>query len=168
MSSTRKANKKNIKNNLDENIENENIENENIENEDVSIEEIQSQQDKELEKCETITDKGFRISYNIIIYCCDFTYKTFRFVISISGIYLLWICLHYVSSHLYVKLCVPNTLWGFIMSPFMTATPHCVGLRWIVYNAAQMINNMWVFLGTWICSTLLVINNNKATETRST
>jgi len=157
MSSTRKVNKKNIKKILDENIE----------EEDISIEEIQNQQDKELEKCETNTDKIFRISYNIIIYCCEFTYKTIRFVVSISGIYLLWICLHYFSSHLYVKLCVPNTILGFIMSPFMTATPHCVGLRWIVYNAAQMINNMWVFLGTWICSTLLIINNNKATETMS-
>jgi hypothetical protein len=155
MSSThnQKVNKKNYTNETKE--------------EDITIEEIQNQQDKEIEKYEITSDKFFRISYNIIIYCGEFTYKTIKFVLSISGIYLLWICLHYVASHLYVKLCVPNTLFGFIMSPFMTATPHCVGLRWIVYNAAHMINNMWVFLGTWVCSTLLIINNNKATDKSS-
>ena len=151
----RKVNKQNI----------EPIIHENIQEEDISMEEIQNQQDKELEKHETNSDKFFRISYNIIIYSYGFTYKTIKFVLSISGVYLLWICLHYVASHLYVKCCVPNTLFGFIMSPFMTATPHCVGLRWIVYNAAQIINNMWIILGTWICSTILIIN--KTTETSS-
>ena len=47
---------------------------------------------------------------------------------------------------------------GFILSPFMVATPHCQGLRWIVYNAANMINNMWIVCGTWIGSKLLNFN----------
>jgi ABC-type antimicrobial peptide transport system permease subunit len=76
-------------------------------------------------------------------------------IYKIFGIYLLWICLHYFASQLYVKICVPSTLVGFIMSPFMIATPHCEGLRWIIYNAANMINNMWVITGSWICSNLL-------------
>ena len=153
----RKVNKKNIEPPINENNQEDSI----------CIKEIHNQQDKELEKCKTTSDKFFKISYNIIIYCCEFTYKTIKFVISVSGIYLLWICLHYVSSHLYVKLCVPNTLFGFIMSPFMTATPHCVGLRWIVFNAANMINNMWLVLGTWVCSTLLIINHDKGLETNN-
>ena len=88
----------------------------------------------------------------------SYTYKPLKFIFSVSGVYLLWICLHYFASHLYVKLCVPNTVIGFIMSPFMTATPHCQGLRWIVYNAANMINNMWIVCGSFICSTILKIN----------
>jgi hypothetical protein len=49
---------------------------------------------------------------------------------------------------------------GFILSPFMTATPHCQGLRWIVYNGANMISNMWIIFGAWICSSILIINKD--------
>jgi len=81
-----------------------------------------------------------------------------KVIFGVSGIYLVWICLHYFASHLYVKFCVPKTIMGFLLSPFMTSTPHCHGLRWVVYNAANMINNMWIVCGTWVCSTLLRIN----------
>ena len=130
----------------------------------MSLEEIHNDQEKELEKCECFSDKFFRLSYNVTIYLFNITYKTVKFVLKISGIYLLWICLHYVASHLYITICVPSTIFGFIMSPFMTATPHCLGLRWIVYNAANMINNMWLVLGAWICSTILIINHNNSQD----
>jgi hypothetical protein len=81
-------------------------------------------------------------------------------VIKVLGIYILWIFLHYFSSHLYIKFCVPNTLLGFVMSPLMISTPHCQGLRWIVYNAAGVINNMWIFIGGWIYSVIWIFNNN--------
>ena len=87
--------------------------------------------------------------------------------IGVSGIYFVWIFLHYVASHLYIKFCVPSTIFGFILSPFMTATPHCQGLRWVITNAANMINNMWVVLGAWICSTLLIINKSTPRDTQS-
>jgi hypothetical protein len=102
-------------------------------------------------------------------FCIDgslFIFKTIKFLFKVSGIYLLWICLHYFSAHLYVKFCVPNTIVGFIMSPFMIATPHCQGLRWIVYNAANIINNMWIIIGTWLYSVIWVIKtgNNENTN----
>ena len=99
--------------------------------------------------------------YNILSY----SQNIFRFIFGISGIYLGWICLHYFASHLYVKLCVPSTVMGFLLSPFMTSTPHCQGLRWIVYNAANIINNMWILCGTWVCSTILKINTQITHDT---
>jgi len=72
------------------------------------------------------------------------------------GIYLLWICLHYASSHIYVELCVPKTVNGFILSPFMINAPHCQGLRWIIYNAASVVNQMWKLIGDWLYSLLWV------------
>ena len=137
------------------------------EEEEMTIEKINEQQDKEFEKINLNSDLFFKYSYNFGATFFKVTYKTIKFIINISGIYLLWILLHYVASHLYVKLCVPCTLFGFIMSPFMTATPHCQGLRWIVYNAANMINNMWIIFGAWICSTLLIINKDKPHDTSS-
>lgn len=135
--------------------------------EQMRIEEINEQQDKELEKNQSNSDKILKITYEGVKYFFIITYKTIKFIFKISGIYLLWICLHFVSSHLYVKFCVPSTFIGFIMSPFMTATPHCQGLRWITYNAANMINNMWIIFGAWICSTILIINKHNTPDNSS-
>jgi hypothetical protein len=133
----------------------------------MTIEEIRDEQDAELNKYNCNKELIYDKSYKFVIYCCNFTYSSAIFLIKVSGVYLTWIILHYVASHLYVRLCVPKTAIGFIMSPFMTATPHCQGLRWIVYNAANMINNMWIILGTWVCSTILIINHNNTNQQRS-
>jgi hypothetical protein len=103
--------------------------------------------------------------YNLIIFSFNYICKAIKIFIKVSGIYLLWIFLHYIASQLYIELCVPKSIMGFLISPFMTATPQCQGLRWVVYNAANIINNMWILLGTWICSTLLLLNNNDINET---
>ena len=99
-----------------------------------------------------------------IYYCincsCSFLYKTIRIFIKISGVYLLWILLHFFASYLYTKLCVPTTFLGLFMSPFFTATPHCQGLRWVIYNGANIINNMWLIVGTWLCANIMGLNND--------
>lgn len=92
-------------------------------------------------------------------YSCIIIFNSVRLCIKLSGVYLLWIILHFGASHLYIQFCVPSTFVGFIISPFMTASPHCQGLRWIIYNGANTINNMWVILGTWICSYLIQFRN---------
>ena len=105
--------------------------------------------------------------YNFSISMFNFLLKTFLVLLKASGIYLLWICLHYFSAHLYVKFCVPDTIIGFLMSPFMISTPHCQGLRWIVYNAAGIINNMWILIGAWIYSIIWIFNRDTNLESAS-
>jgi hypothetical protein len=120
--------------------------------------------DNELER----NSKG-GIFENIHIYVNNSSiiiFKTSIILFKASGIYLLWIMMHYFSAHLYIKFCVPNTFIGFIMSPFMIATPHCQGLRWIVYNSAGVINNMWILIGTWIYSLIWIFNTNNMETTR--
>jgi hypothetical protein len=126
-----------------------------IENE---IEEINELNDIELHKI----SKGILIEniYNLFIRVFTFLLKTLLITLKVSAIYLLWICLHYFSAHLYVKYCVPNTVFGFFMSPFMISTPHCQGLRWIVYNAAGIINNMWINIGAWIYSIIWIFKSD--------
>jgi hypothetical protein len=127
----------------------------------MTFEEIYEEQDIELMRNIKTSDYFFpRFFYEFGCNFFKFLYKIICFILKVGGVYLLWICLHFVSSHLYVKLCVPSTFIGFVMSPFMSATPHCQGLRWIVYNAANMINNMWIIFGAWICSTILIINKD--------
>ena len=114
---------------------------------------------------EKISDNKIKIfSYSVaeqvyifLKFSFEYCIKFITIFINISGIYIVWILLHYIASQLYVKMCVPSTLVGFLLSPFMTATPHCQGLRWIVYNAANIINNMWIIFGAWIMSNVLVV-----------
>ena len=97
--------------------------------------------------------------YNLSVTMLKYIYRTVEILISITGIYLVWILFHYVASHLYVKLCVPGSLYGFLLSPFLIATPYCVGLRWVIYNGANTIQNMWILLGTWACSTITIFSS---------
>ena len=94
-------------------------------------------------------------SYDFTIISINYIYKTFKFFINVSGIYFVWIFLHYVASHLYIKFCVPSTIFGFILSPFLAAAPQCQGLRWIVYTGGTTITTMWITLGTFLCAHLL-------------
>lgn len=83
-----------------------------------------------------------------------------------TGLYLFWICLHYISAKMYTYHCVPNFFTGFIISPFLVSAPHCRAIRWVVHNGGNTIDNMWVILATWICSKIFmgVKMPNKPTE----
>ena len=121
-------------------------------------EEIKELNDVELNNNKPIFDSIMENSYYFLNKCGNYFFVFIHYILKVSGIYISWIILHFIASHLYTRFCVPNSIIGFLMSPFLTATPHCQGLRWIIYNAANVINNMWLVLGAWLCSTLFVIN----------
>ena len=76
-------------------------------------------------------------------------------LVKMSGVYIIWICLHYLSSYLYVQMCVPYSWTGFFASPFLITSPHCQAFRWMISTGASIIENMWLLLGVWICSNIL-------------
>ena len=82
------------------------------------------------------------------VYCVQYVYCA-------SSIYLFWIMLHYCSAQLYVYYCAPRGLYGFLISPFLVAAPHCRAIRWIIHNGGNMVDNMWLILGTWLCSKVI-------------
>jgi hypothetical protein len=127
-------------------------------------EKLSESQDNEIINYKPFFDSFMENSYYFIYNSGRYIYIAIKFIIQISGIYVIWIVLHFVAAHLYTTLCVPNNIVGLFMSPFLTATPHCQGLRWIIYNAANVINNMWLVLGAWICSTLLVTSRDNYTD----
>jgi hypothetical protein len=133
-------------------------------NEHLTKEEINQLNDNVFFETNKNVDSLFEKSYYYINYSCIFFYKTIKIVIRISGVYLLWIFLHFCASYLYTKLCVPTTFVGLLMSPFLTATPHCQGLRWVIYNGANIINNMWIVVGTWLCANIMGLNNDSRTD----
>lgn len=123
-------------------------------------EDINDCNDIELERISK--SKLFDDFYEFLDNSISFILRTIVFLFRMSGIYILWISLHYFSAHLYVKFCVPNSIIGFIMSPLMISTPHCQGLRWIVYNAANIINHMWLLIGAWIYSIIWIVGAERS------
>jgi hypothetical protein len=117
------------------------------------------EQDRELDKMKSTVYINF--VYDKVYITFYYLKKTVTLIVKVSYIYLLWILFHYIASQLYIKLCVPSNLLGFLISPFLTATPQCQGLRWVIYNGADIINNMWVVLGTWLCSNVFIFNKIK-------
>jgi len=85
---------------------------------------------------------------------------------NIIGIYILWVCAHYLSTHLYVKLCVDWSIIGFVTSPFLVTMPHCIGLLWAINQGSRNLQVMWVILGYWLVKHLnpLMVNENKKTD----
>lgn len=93
-----------------------------------------------------------------------FNYENVRIIIhllqhiwDVFGIYIVWIVLHFISSHLYVQYCTPNTIIGFVSSPIVSPLPHCQAFRWIIYNGGNSIMNMWIILGLWLMKHLVII-----------
>ena len=56
--------------------------------------------------------KENKIKKNIFYYLLEtffnYIYKIIKFIIHVSGIYILWIASHYFASHLYTKLCIKS------------------------------------------------------------
>jgi hypothetical protein len=70
-------------------------------------------------------------------------------------IYIVWIVIHYISSHLYVKWCVSSGFIGFLYSPLLTQSLHCQALRWGIHTGANTIQSMWAVIATWVTGKLL-------------
>jgi hypothetical protein len=77
---------------------------------------------------------------------------------AVFGLYIGWVVIHYAASHFYIHWCVPATVLGFIMSPFVVPAPHCQALRWAIYNGGNSIVAMWVLLGIWFMKMFKVVN----------
>ena len=80
-----------------------------------------------------------------------------RIITQYFGIYIIWVIVHYVSAHIYTKICVPSGLYGLVLSFILTPSPYCYTLRWIIFNGGNYITTMWVILGMWIVNKLPLI-----------
>ena len=75
-------------------------------------------------------------------------------VISISPrsvcIYGLCVLAHYAAAHIYYQYCTPLSIKGFIMSPFLTATPQCQMTRWVITRCGHSISAIWIVIGSYV------------------
>ena len=80
-----------------------------------------------------------------------------RIISQYFGIYIIWVLIHYISAHIYTKICAPSGLSGFVLSFILAPSPYCYTLRWIIFNGGNYITTMWVILGMWIVNKLPII-----------
>jgi len=84
-----------------------------------------------------------------------FLFDNIKFIFQLIAIYIIWIFLHYISSHLYIYFCNPFSFIGFVISPFLVPSLHCQALRWTIYNGGNHITTMWMTIGTWVVTKLI-------------
>jgi hypothetical protein len=51
--------------------------------------------------------------------------------------------------------CAELSLLGFVKSIFVAQAPHCIALRWIIYNGGLAINSMWISIALWVTTKML-------------
>jgi hypothetical protein len=79
----------------------------------------------------------------------------FNAIYEVAGVFILWIIIHYIASNLYPKFCAELTFLGLIKSMFVAQSPHCIALRWVIYNGGIAINSMWVSIAFWVTTKML-------------
>jgi len=77
------------------------------------------------------------------------------FICSASSMYVLWVFLHFIASHIYIEHCVGKTFIDIIFSVIYTSSPYCQGLSWMIYTGSRQIATMWMVLGTYVSSKLM-------------
>jgi hypothetical protein len=109
--------------------------------------------------------------YSILCGCIGFVWNQikkiplilcwlFTFIYSMFGYYLIWVTLHYLAVHLYPMYCAPLTITGFILSPFMVSTTHCIAMRWLITEGSNVIVTMWLAIGAYAIQKMLRRPNN--------
>ena len=83
------------------------------------------------------------------------TNKFIDFMFAASYVYVIWIAVHYLSAHMYTWWCVPPTVVGFVLAPFLVPAPHCTALRWAITTGGQQIIAMWALIGTWLFNLIM-------------
>lgn len=64
------------------------------------------------------------------------------------AVYIGWIMIHYLAAHAYSTYCVNWSWYGFIASPFLSTTPVCRGISWVIYEGSNTMAHLWVMVGT--------------------
>ena len=73
-------------------------------------------------------------------------------------VYATWTALHQMAANMYPEHCAPATLQGFFMSTVLAPSPQCVAMRWCINKGSSAMVSMWVVLGTWFASHMVISN----------
>lgn len=91
-----------------------------------------------------------------------------KYALDVFGIYLFWICMHFVAANLYARYCAELSFFGFFKSPFAAVSMHCKALLFLTQSGSNFLTTMFISIGTYFfskfCSHMVMIeeyNRNK-------
>ena len=70
-----------------------------------------------------------------------------RLAVKALMVVAVWSIAHSASVYAYAHFCSPLTPLGFLVTPFLIGSPHCVALRWMINNGALGVSSGWVSFG---------------------
>jgi len=91
-----------------------------------------------------LVNKTIRATVSFIQCNLDFVY-----------LFLMATILHYIAANAYAIWCTPQTIIGFIISPFMTVTPVCATLRWSITIFGDYLASIWTLAFLWVSTSLV-------------
>jgi hypothetical protein len=71
-----------------------------------------------------------------------------RFINRTCVLYFAWILLHFAATHMYPRYCAELSFQGLFLSPFMSSTPHCTAMRWMIVQGSNSISAMWLVIAS--------------------
>jgi hypothetical protein len=60
---------------------------------------------------------------------------------------------HHLASKLYLYFCITDyraTLPTLAMSPFTMISPHCIAIRWVMMESANLVYFQILMVGSWV------------------
>jgi len=70
--------------------------------------------------------------------------------------YIGWVTLHFISSHMYVKYCVGDTVLDFFLSPIRSASPICQAFSWTSHTLSKQFITILISCGSYMCSKMVL------------
>lgn len=70
--------------------------------------------------------------------------------------YIVWVTLHFISSHMYIKYCVGDTIVDFFLSPIRSASPICQAFSWTSYTLSKQFITISISCGSYMCSKMML------------
>jgi len=82
--------------------------------------------------------------------------RLLRKVFFVSFLFII----QYLIPHAYVKICVPNTFSGFVLSPVKTLSLECVFLRGAYFYYIEFVTMYKIIFTTMMVQKMWTIKNN--------
>lgn len=88
------------------------------------------------------THKSTIAALSVVISVKKLLLLLIRYVTPVIFIYIFTIVVHYSSVHLYMKYCVPDSIWTFALNGFVATSGQCEILRYIMFQSAFKMSSI--------------------------
>ena len=107
----------------------------------------EQQQQPQLQNNRHPTHRAFQAFKNVILWIVS------NPLLRIILYFIMCNIAHHLSSKLYLYFCITDhraTLPTLAMSPFTMISPHCIAIRWVMMESANLVYFQILMVGSWI------------------